>query len=149
MSKRILFLFLFILLLFGCKKNPTSSGDNITVTWKSNYTCTYNYSSSGFLQGQTCFIGFTVTSGSGNLIIEAEVTKGEGNSKTINTEVNEGENYSLRVPIGLSGTQNCTPGSAPGKITITAGKSDPQYINITCDFNGTAPKKLTIGDLSI
>ena len=146
-----LLLIISIFFIDGCKKNSTSSGNgnaSITVDWSSQYTCTYNYSS-GILRGQTCFIGFTVTSGSGSLKLEAEVTKGNGNTKSIMADVVNGKHYSLRVPISFSGTQNCTPGTVAARIEITAGNSDPQSITISCEFSGRAPNTLTIGDLTI
>ncbi|MFC1785409.1 hypothetical protein ACFL0J_07280, partial [Candidatus Neomarinimicrobiota bacterium] len=132
------------------KKNDddNSSGNNISISWRSSNTCTYSYSS-GILSGQNCYVGFTVNSGSGNLKIEAKVTIGEGNEKSVEKEVVKGEDYIIVVPIKFSGTKNCAPGAVTNAVEITAGNSQAYKITIQCEFNGRAPKTLTIKELTI
>ena len=84
MSHRIIVSVLFIFLLFGCKKSPTSSNNDtsndnssITIEWSSSYQATFNSS------GQNVHRSFTVTSGSGNFKITAEVTTGDGNKNLL------------------------------------------------------------------
>ena len=90
MPNRIILSVLFIFLLFGCKKNATSSNNDtsndnstITIEWSSSYQVTFTSS------GQNVFRSFTVISGSGDLKITAEVTTGDGNKKSFTDPVEE------------------------------------------------------------
>lgn len=132
---RLLFLSLF--LLFGCKKNPTSSDNNnssITIEWASSYQATFNSS------GQNVFRSFTVTSGSGDLKITAEVTTGDGNQKSFTGPVEEGEKYSLT-------TKSCTPNVTASRITLKGGNGPSTSLSFACGNNGRGAKTLSIGEL--
>ena len=152
MAKQIAFLFLILLLIAGCIKNPTSikdtNSDNISISWNSIY-CEYNRLNDIVLS-QICDIDFIVNSGSGNLKIEANIYfVGEGNSKSVEKEVEEGKEYTIVVPITTSGSKNCAPGEMTGSIKLTAGNSNPYYINMYCNYLGKSPTTFTIGDLVV
>ncbi len=139
-------LFLSLFLLFGCKKNPTSSdNDNssITIEWSSSYQATFNSS------GQNVFRSFTVTSGSGDLRITAEVTTGDGNKKSFTGPVEEGEKYFLTVPVSMSvTTKSCTPNVTASRITLKGGNGPSTSLTFACGNNGRAAKILTIGEIN-
>ena len=145
MSNRIIVSVLFILLLFGCKKNPTSSDNNnssITIEWSSSYQVTFTSS------GQNVFRSFTVVSGSGDLKITAEVTTGDGNKKSFTGPVEEGKKYSLKVPVSMSvTTKSCTPNVTASRITLKGGNGPSTSLSFACGNNGRAAKTLTIGEV--
>lgn len=149
-------LFLSLFLLFGCKKNATSSNNDtsnnndnssITIEWPSSYQSTFDYSG-GVLTGQYFFINFTISNGSGNLKITADVTTGEGNKKSFTAAVNEGETHSITVPVSFSGSKNCTPSTISSRITLSGGNGPSLSLGIACGNNGSGPKTLTIGDFT-
>ena len=137
--------FLSLLLVFGCKNNPCCSDASdytITIEWASSYQVTYNSS------GQNVFRRFTVTSGSGDLKITAEVATGDGNQKSFTGPVEEGETYSLKVPVSMSvTTKSCTPNVTASIITLKGGNGPSTSLSFACGNNGRAAKTLTIGEL--
>ncbi len=141
---------LFVFLLFGCKKNPTSSDNNnssITIEWAGSYQTTYSYSG-GVLSGQNVFRSFTVISGSGDLKITAEVTTGDGNKKSFTGPVEEGEKYSFKVSVSKSvTTKSCTPNVTASRITLKGGNGPSTSLSFACGNDGRGAKTLTIGEL--
>ncbi len=137
---------MFVFILFGCKNNPTSSDNNnssITIEWASSHQATFNSS------GQNVFRSFTVTSGSGDLKITAEVTTGDGNKKSFTGPVEEDEKYSLKVPVSMSATtKSCTPNVTASRITLKGGNGPSTSLSFACGNNGRGAKTLTIGELN-
>ena len=144
-------LFLSLFLILGCKNSTSSNDDNsnnndnssITIEWASSYQATFNSS------GQNVFRSFTVTSGSGDLKITAEVTTGDGNKKSFIGPVEDGERYSLSVPVSMSvTTKSCTPNVTASRITLKGGNGPSTSLSFACGNNGRGAKTLTIGELN-
>lgn len=87
---------LFFLLIFGCKKNGTSSGSDVDILWSSGSSFTYRYSY-GILVGGTWYNEFEVTSGSGDITFKVYVNGSKKETET--TTVEEGLVYKISVSV--------------------------------------------------
>ena len=77
------------------------------------------------------------------------MTTGDGNQKTFTGPVEEGEKYSLKVPVSMSvTTKSCTPNVTASRITLKGGNGPSTSLSFACGNNGRAAKTLTIGEIN-
>ena len=140
----------FILAFNSSCRYPTEEEDSsVYIQWDNDISATYQYGRYATYTGLDINANFTVTKGSGKMVITVRFINDDSNSKFIEYDVEEGESHKLEIPVSFSGKTDCSTGSVLATIEINDGSTDPLTYPIKCELYNQGYNVFILGDLKI